>query len=183
MKSRTSVFIHALFWRFISVQILVMRLITFSVTGMYLVENISFRIHNSFKNLSSSSLCQNRNNFVILEKLPRTFQHFMEPKGSSKCTHEHTTGRYPKPHQSIPFHPPTSWSSYWSPSFWFSTNILYAFLFSPIHATMYMPCPSHPRWLDHSNCTWRRVQAMKLLIMQFSPTKYSPQHPQSMFLL
>jgi hypothetical protein len=27
-----------------------------------------------------------------------------------------------------------------------------------------MPCPSHPRLLDHSNFTWRRVQAMKLLI-------------------
>jgi hypothetical protein len=32
-----------------------------------------------------------------------------------------------------------------------------------------MPCPSHPPWLDHSNYAWRRVQAMKLLIMQFSP--------------
>jgi hypothetical protein len=48
-----------------------------------------------------------------------------------------------------------------------------------------MPCTSHPSWLDHSNYTWRRVQVMKLLIMQFSPTschfislwsKYSPQH-------
>jgi hypothetical protein len=54
-----------------------------------------------------------------------------------------------------------------------------------------MPCPSHPPWLDHSNCTWRRVQVMKFLIMQFSPTSchfiflwsiYSPQHPQSAFL-
>jgi hypothetical protein len=35
-----------------------------------------------------------------------------------------------------------------------------------------MPCPSHPPWLDHSNYTWRRVQAMKLLIMQFSPTNF-----------
>jgi hypothetical protein len=34
----------------------------------------------------------------------------------------------------------------------------------------YMPCPSHPPWLDHSNYIWRRVQVMKLLIMQFSPT-------------
>jgi hypothetical protein len=33
-----------------------------------------------------------------------------------------------------------------------------------------MPCPSHPSSLDHSNYTWRRVQVMKLLIMQFSPT-------------
>jgi hypothetical protein len=29
----------------------------------------------------------------------------------------------------------------------------------------YMPCPSHPPSLDHSNYTWRRVQVMKLLIM------------------
>jgi hypothetical protein len=33
----------------------------------------------------------------------------------------------------------------------------------------YLPWPSHPRWLDHSNYTWRRVHPMKLLIMQFSP--------------
>jgi hypothetical protein len=33
-----------------------------------------------------------------------------------------------------------------------------------------MPRPSHPSWLDNSNYTWRRVQVMKLLIMQFSPT-------------
>jgi hypothetical protein len=50
----------------------------------------------------------------------------------------------------------------------------------------YMLFQSHPPWLDHSNYTWRRVQVMKLLVMQFSPTsrhfvslrsKYSPQHP------
>jgi hypothetical protein len=61
----------------------------------------------------------------------------------------------------------------------YPTKILHAFLFS--HAC-YMPCPSH---LHHSNYTWRRVQVMKLLIMQFSPTSchfiplrtnYSPQH-------
>jgi hypothetical protein len=32
----------------------------------------------------------------------------------------------------------------------------------------WLPCPSHPPWLDHSNYTWRRVQVMKLLLMQFS---------------
>jgi hypothetical protein len=32
-----------------------------------------------------------------------------------------------------------------------------------------MTRPSHPSWLDHSNYTWRRVQVVKLLIMQFSP--------------
>jgi hypothetical protein len=49
-----------------------------------------------------------------------------------------------------------------------------------------MPYPPHPPWLDHSNCVWRGVQVMKLLIMQLSPifrhfislrTKHSPQHP------
>jgi hypothetical protein len=66
----------------------------------------------------------------------------------------------------------------------FPTNILYIYSASP--HSCYMPCSSHPPWLDHSNCTWRRVQVMKLLIMQFSPIlhhfislrcKYSPQHP------
>jgi hypothetical protein len=33
----------------------------------------------------------------------------------------------------------------------------------------YMPCPSHSPWLDRSNYVWRRVQVMKLLIMQFPP--------------
>jgi hypothetical protein len=49
-----------------------------------------------------------------------------------------------------------------------------------------MPCPLHCSWLDHSYYTWRKVQIMKLLVMQFSPasyhfiplrSKYSPQHP------
>jgi hypothetical protein len=34
----------------------------------------------------------------------------------------------------------------------------------------YMLCPFYPPWLDHSNYTWRRVQVMKPVIMQFSPT-------------
>jgi hypothetical protein len=47
------------------------------------------------------------------------------------------------------------------------TKILYESLLP--HAC-YMPCPSHPLWLDNSNYTLRRVLVMKLLIMQFSPT-------------
>jgi hypothetical protein len=55
----------------------------------------------------------------------------------------------------------------------------------------YMTCLSQPPWLDHSNYTWRIVQLMKLLIMEFFPishqfislrSKYSPLHPQSTFL-
>jgi hypothetical protein len=50
----------------------------------------------------------------------------------------------------------------------------------------FIPCSSRPPWLHHSNYIWRKVQFMKLLIMQFSPTsyhfiplrsKYSPQTP------
>jgi hypothetical protein len=64
----------------------------------------------------------------------------------------------------------------------------------PSHSC-YMPRQSHPPWLDHYNYTWRIVQVMKLLTMQFSPTchlvflrsKYSPRRPvlrhrQPMFL-
>jgi hypothetical protein len=42
-----------------------------------------------------------------------------------------------------------------------------------------MSCPSHPPWLDHSNYTWRRVQVMKLLIMQFlqPPVQMFPSAP------
>jgi hypothetical protein len=32
----------------------------------------------------------------------------------------------------------------------------------------YMHHPSHPSWPDHSTFTWRRVQVMKFLILQFS---------------
>jgi hypothetical protein len=66
----------------------------------------------------------------------------------------------------------------------FLTKILHAFLFAPMRAT----CAAHhtPPSLDVCNYTWRRIQVMKLLIMQCSPTsnhfillrsKYFPQHP------
>jgi hypothetical protein len=51
----------------------------------------------------------------------------------------------------------------------------------------YIPWPVHPPCLDHSHNTWRRVEVMKLILMQFPPTSYhiiplrstySPQHPQ-----
>jgi hypothetical protein len=65
----------------------------------------------------------------------------------------------------------------------FPTNILYAFSFARIRATY----PSNLIFPDSTilNYTWRKVQVLKLLITQFSPTschfslrcKYSPQHP------
>jgi hypothetical protein len=57
--------------------------------------------------------------------------------------------------------PPTSRP----PSFWLShQNPICIPLLS--HAA-YMPCPSHPPWLDLSNYIWRRVQVMKLLFYNF----------------
>jgi hypothetical protein len=47
---------------------------------------------------------------------------------------------------------------------------------SPLHLhSCYMPCSSHPPWLDYSNYSWRRVQVMKFLIMQFRLSKESVQ--------
>jgi hypothetical protein len=63
------------------------------------------------------------------------------------------------------------------------TYILYVLLLSPICATC---STSHPPGVDHSNYTWRGLQVMKLLVMDYYPTschficlrsKYSPQHP------
>jgi hypothetical protein len=34
----------------------------------------------------------------------------------------------------------------------------------------YMPCPYHLPLIDHSNNIWRRIQVMKLIIMQIPPT-------------
>jgi hypothetical protein len=46
----------------------------------------------------------------------------------------------------------------------FPTNILFVLPYP-----CYVSCPSYPPWLDRFNYTWRKVQVMKLLIMQFSP--------------
>jgi hypothetical protein len=59
-------------------------------------------------------------------------------------------------------HSPTSWSSQWSLSFWISHQ--YPICIPPVPHSCYMPCPSHPPWLDHSNYTCRRVQVMKIEI-------------------
>jgi hypothetical protein len=131
-----------------------------------------------------------------LRSYSRISRHFMEPEGSLPCWKKPFPGPCPKLDQYCPYylilslrfslilssHLRLDLSSSLFPS-GFPTNILYAFLLSN---ACYMPYRSHPPWLDHSNYTWGRVQVMKLLIMQFSPTschftslrsKYSPQHP------
>jgi hypothetical protein len=90
---------------------------------------------------------------------------------------------------------PTSWSSQWSLYLLAFPTISYMHSYSP--HSCYMPYQSHTPLLHYSNFTWRTVQVMNLLIIQFSPTschfislqsKHSPQHsvlkhPQSIFLL
>jgi hypothetical protein len=71
-------------------------------------------------------------------------------------------------------------SSQWSFSFWLSHQNPICIPLLP--NACYIPCPSHPPWLDHCNHIWRRVQVMKIRIMQFSPATYQsslfgPQHP------
>jgi hypothetical protein len=57
-------------------------------------------------------------------------------------------------------HPTTSWSSTWSLSFWLSHQYPICIPLRP--HSCYMPCPYHHPLLDHSNYTWRRVQAEPL---------------------
>jgi hypothetical protein len=42
-----------------------------------------------------------------------------------------------------------------------------SYMHSSLPHSCYMPCPSHPHWLKHSNYTWRRIKFMKLHITQF----------------
>jgi hypothetical protein len=81
-------------------------------------------------------------------------------------------------------HPPTPWSSQWSLSVWLSHQ--YPISIPLLSHSCYMPCTSYHHWLENFNYTWRKVQVMKLFIMQFSPTshhfiylwlKYSTKHP------
>jgi hypothetical protein len=120
----------------------------------------------------------------------RTSQHFKAPKSLLPCSQEPSTGP-------CPVHTTASYFltsililsihlRLGLPSGLFtsgSPQISYMHSFSP--HSCYMLCPSHPPWLYHSNYIWWRVKAMKLLIMQFSPTschfiplwsKYSPQY-------
>jgi hypothetical protein len=77
--------------------------------------------------------------------------------------------------------PLTSRSSLWPLSFWLSHQNPTCIPFLP--NACHMPYLSHAPWLDHSNYTWRRVQVMKLLIMQISENIQILQNLKIMFFL
>jgi hypothetical protein len=43
-------------------------------------------------------------------------------------------------------------------------------MYSSFFHSCYMPCQSHPPWLGNLDYSWWKVQVMKVLSMQFSPT-------------
>jgi hypothetical protein len=103
----------------------------------------------------------------------------MEPEGSIPNSQELFNCSYPEP-DNIPQYP--SNPTLKDPSYYYPTT--YVFLvasiplgFPPTTYSCYMPRPTHPPRLNYSNNTSRRVQIMKLFIMQFSDTavKYEPE--------
>jgi hypothetical protein len=82
-------------------------------------------------------------------------QYFTKPEVSLSCSQEPSNCTHPEPDQSSPYHTILS----------ILALSHHLHLGSPICIHLlphscYMPCPSHPPWLDHSNYTWRRVQVM-----------------------
>jgi hypothetical protein len=118
----------------------------------------------------------------------------MESRSSSPQSQQPSICPYPEPDHPVNssplylskiqlniIHPPTSWSSYWSLSFWLS----HQYTHSSFLNSFYIPFSSSFS-SNRCNYTRRRVQVMKLLTMQLSPTlchfiplrsKYSPLHP------
>jgi hypothetical protein len=96
-------------------------------------------------------------------------QHFKESESSISNSQELSTSSYPEPDQSSQHHtiPPLQYPYY--------VLVFLAASFShqqPICVPLlphscYVPRPSHPPQLHYCNYTWRRVQIMKLFIMQF----------------
>jgi hypothetical protein len=98
-------------------------------------------LHSGYLNYAAHSLTEP----PIMQPF-KNFPASMEPEGSLSCSQEPSTGPYPEPDKSNPYHLILTLSTHLRlglpsglfPS-GFPTNILYAFLFSSIRTT----CPAH----------------------------------------
>jgi hypothetical protein len=114
-------------------------------------------------------------NFSATQELPRTLWnpkvHYRVHKSPplvhilNQIDPVHTIPSYLTKIQFNIFHSSTFRSSYLSLSFWLPHQ--YPICIPLLPHSYYIPCPSYPSWLDHSNYILRRVQVMKFLIMQF----------------
>jgi hypothetical protein len=138
---------------------------------MYSSENIL--TYGAELSLRSCQLCSHSGNSSNLK----------EPEGSQ----EPSTGPYPEPVRSSPYHPIlyflrsililSTHLRVGLPSCLFWLSHQYPICIPRLPHSCYMPCPSHPPWLDHSNCVWRGVQSVRnlvhlfLILLQLSPEK------------
>jgi hypothetical protein len=86
----------------------------------------------------------------------RTYQHFMEPEGTLPLLKEPSTFPNPEPDKSNPYHTIPSYLSkiyfniVYAPTSWSSQCLFPTGFPTNIHHSCYMPCQSHPPWLDRS---------------------------------
>jgi hypothetical protein len=114
---------------------------------------------------------------LIVAQLVKQYPAFLWNLKVHHCVHKSTSLdpilSQPNPVRPIdPYLPPTPWSSQWSPAFGPPNQNPVST--SPLLHACHMSKPPHPPWFNHPNNIRRRIQVMKLIIMQFSPWSVFP---------
>jgi hypothetical protein len=106
----------------------------------------------------------------------RTSQHFMEPEGSLPCSQEPSSGPYPEPDQSNPYHNILSltYALVFPVVLSFRLSHKYPICISPLPHSCYIPYPPQPPWLwlgeeyklwSSSLCTFLRPPVTSSLLI------------------